>query len=122
MKNENLDMSLLLDFYGEVLTYRQREMLELYYDDDLSLSEISEQSGITRQGVRDAIKRAEKQLFEMESKLKLVERFGRIRNIIGEISQHAENIYNINRGGVCSEEINRSAIRIARLAEELSAE
>ncbi len=122
MKNENLDMSLLLDFYGEVLTYRQREMLELYYDDDLSLSEISEQSGITRQGVRDAIKRAEKQLFDIESKLKLVERFGRIKDITDEIRDHAENIYNINRGGVFSEEINRSAIKIARLTEELNAE
>ena len=122
MKNENLDMSLLLDFYGEVLTYRQREMLELYYDDDLSLSEISEQSGITRQGVRDAIKRAEKQLFDIESKLKLVQRFGKIRDITDEIRSHAETIYNINRGGVCSEEINRAAIKIARLVEELNAE
>lgn len=122
MKNENLDMSLLLDFYGEVLTYRQREMLELYYDDDLSLSEISEQSGITRQGVRDAIKRAEKQLFDIESKLKLVERFGKIRDITDEIRSHAETIYNINRGGVCSEEINRAVIKIARLVEELNQE
>ena len=53
---KDLEMGYLLDFYGEVLTQKQREMLRQYYNDDLSLSEIGENFGITRQGARDAIK------------------------------------------------------------------
>ena len=61
---KNLEISLLLDFYGEMLTQKQRSFLMYYYDEDLSLSEIAENEGITRQGVRDAVKRAEAQLIE----------------------------------------------------------
>ena len=50
---KNLEIALLFDFYGEMLTEKQRDVVELYYDDDLSLSEIAENEGITRQGVRD---------------------------------------------------------------------
>ena len=70
---KNLEISLLFDFYGDMLTEKQRDVVELYYNDDLSLSEIAENEGITRQGVRDSIKRAEAQLLEME------ERLGRLR-------------------------------------------
>ena len=62
---KNLDVVLLTDYYGEMLTDNQRKFLDYYYNDDLSLSEIAENEGITRQGVRDAIKRAEAQLFEV---------------------------------------------------------
>ena len=58
MKATPLEMSLLFDFYGETLTEKQRELFDLYYNEDLSLSEIAEHAGITRQGVRDSIKRA----------------------------------------------------------------
>ena len=58
---KNLEISLLFDFYGDMLTEKQRDVVELYYNDDLSLSEIAENEGITRQGVRDSIKRAEAQ-------------------------------------------------------------
>ena len=57
MKATPLEMSLLFDFYGETLTEKQRELFDLYYNEDLSLSEIAEHAGITRQGVRDSIKR-----------------------------------------------------------------
>ena len=57
---KNLDVVLLADFYGEMLTENQRRFIEYYYNDDLSLSEIAQNEGITRQGVRDAVKRAEK--------------------------------------------------------------
>ena len=53
---KNLEIALLFDFYGEMLTDKQRDVVELYYNDDLSLSEIAENEGITRQGVRDSIK------------------------------------------------------------------
>ena len=56
---KNLAYSVLLDFYGPVLTDKQRVILTEYYDEDLSLAEIAENLGITRQGVRDGIKRAE---------------------------------------------------------------
>ena len=76
MKATPLEMSLLFDFYGETLTEKQRELFDLYYNEDLSLSEIAEHAGITRQGVRDSIKRAEHALHEMEDKLGLVARYG----------------------------------------------
>ena len=59
MKNQTYRMTMLFDFYGEVLTERQKEFFDLYYNEDLSLAEISENYGITRQGVRDVIVRAE---------------------------------------------------------------
>lgn len=74
------EMSLLLDFYGQMLTDRQFEMLDLHFNDDLSLSEISQQLGISRQGVHDNIKRGKATLFEYEQKLKLVEKFMQQRN------------------------------------------
>lgn len=76
MIRKPLEMSLLFDFYGEMLTEKQRELFDLYYNEDLSLAEIAEIAGITRQGVRDGIKRAEHTLGEMEHKLGLVARYG----------------------------------------------
>lgn len=66
---KNLVFSILLDYYGPALTEKQREILTLYYDEDLSLAEIAETYGITRQGVRDAIKHGEATLTDLESKL-----------------------------------------------------
>ena len=80
MKSKPLEMSLLFDFYGETLTEKQRELFDLYYNEDLSLSEIAEHAGITRQGVRDAVKRAEHALQEMEDRLGLVSRYGDTEN------------------------------------------
>ena len=62
---KDLGITILLDFYGDMLTEKQRDFLGYYYNDDLSLSEIAENEGITRQGVRDSIKRAEAQLFDI---------------------------------------------------------
>ena len=59
MKNQTYRMTMLYDFYGELLTDRQKEFFDYYYNDDLSLSEIAENAGISRQGVRDVIVRAE---------------------------------------------------------------
>lgn len=122
MKSQNLDISLLLDFYGEMLTFRQREMLELYYDDDLSLAEISEHAGITRQGVRDAVKRAEAQLFELEDKIGMVKRFGRVKELIAQVRSEAAAISEENRRGCYSNDIGRAAERISLLADQLELE
>ena len=64
---------LLLDTYGAMLTDRKREILDYYYNEDYSLSEISELTGISRQGVRDSIKKSEEEIHEWEAKLKIVE-------------------------------------------------
>ena len=71
---KDLRFSLLLAFYRNLLSDNQVEMLESYYDHDLSLSEISENVGMSRQGVRDTIKRAEQQLSEYEEKLGFMKR------------------------------------------------
>ena len=62
MKNQTYRMTMLYDFYGELLTDRQREFFDLYYNEDLSLAEIAENYGISRQGVRDVIVRADQDL------------------------------------------------------------
>ena len=78
--------SLLYDFYGELLTKRQREVMELYNEENLSLGEIAEEFGISRQGVHDALHQAQKALEEYEQKLGLVERFSATRDAINSIS------------------------------------
>ena len=75
MKNQTYRMSMLYDFYGELLTPRQKEFFDLYYNEDLSLAEIAENNGITRQGVRDVIVRAENAMQEVEDKTGIVKRF-----------------------------------------------
>ena len=74
-------------FYGEVLTPKQREMLRQYYNDDLSLSEIGENFGITRQGARDAIKHGETALKELEEKVGFAARYRRVQQTLEELEQ-----------------------------------
>lgn len=75
MDNSAVMRSMLFDFYGELLTEKQREYFDLRYNDDLSLGEIAEQSGISRQGVWDIIRRAEAAMTEFEEKTGLIRRF-----------------------------------------------
>ena len=82
--------SLLYDFYGELLTERQREVLELYNEENLSLAEIAEEFGISRQGVHDALHKAQKALEEYERKLGLVERFSATSEAISKISSQID--------------------------------
>ena len=82
MREKTLEMTMLLDFYGELLTEKQRGCFELYYNDDLSLGEIAENLGITRQGVRDQLLRAENALRETEAKTGLLARFGKVRRAV----------------------------------------
>ena len=74
MTGKDLRFVLLFDIYGELLSDTQKEMFDLYYNDDLSLSEVAENTGITRQGVRDSIKRSEEILLSYEKKLGLAAR------------------------------------------------
>lgn len=117
---KNLEITVLLDFYGEILTAKQREFLDLYYNEDLSLAEIAANVGITRQGVRDAIKRAECQMIEMESRLKLVARFKEVQKGLEEIMDCATRISAENRKSGLSREINDLTVRIKSIAISLS--
>lgn len=79
---KNVEIGLLNDYYGGLLTQYQTETLRSYYDDDLSLAEIAEEQGVSRQAVMDVIKRAELKLKEYESKLGLVAKINRIQTEI----------------------------------------
>lgn len=91
---KNLDFVILLDIYGNMLTDRQRDVMELYYWEDLSLGEIAESNNITRQAVRDSIKRGEMTLAEFEEKLGLAEKIVRCREYFNTIAVYADNMKN----------------------------
>ena len=96
MKNQTFRMTMLFDFYGELLTERQKEFYELYYDEDLSLSEIAENYGISRQGVRDVIVRAEAYMTEIEDKTGLVKRFLQRTPHLERIEAAADELRKLN--------------------------
>lgn len=85
-------MSLLLDFYGELLTDRQRDCLALHYESDLSLGEIAEQMQVSRQAVHDNIHRAEQLLRTYEEKLQLVKQYRCRQQLIRDIQQALSNM------------------------------
>ncbi|AWX56964.1 MULTISPECIES: putative DNA-binding protein [Brevibacillus] len=94
MLEKTNQVNLLFDFYAPLLKGKQREYLELYYLDDLSLGEIAEMHEVSRQAVYDHIKRAEKQLFEYDQKLRLAERhekrmdvLNRMNELVSELSE-----------------------------------
>ncbi|MCI9354010.1 MAG: HTH domain-containing protein [Firmicutes bacterium] len=89
---EILQLTLLYDFYGELLTEKQKLVYEMYYQNDLSLSEIGEELSISRQAVRDQLKRAEKILQNYEKKLQLVERFLKQKMAVQQIKSIIEEI------------------------------
>ena len=92
MKNQAYRMAMLFDFYGDLLTERQREFYDLYYNEDLSLAEIAENYGITRQGVRDVIVRAEAAMSEIEEKTHIIRRFHQSQAAIAAIDQAADQL------------------------------
>ena len=86
-QTERLELrGMLYDFYGELLTPHQKKVYEDAVVNDLSLSEIADEQGISRQGVHDIIKRCDKTLADYETKLHLVEKFDRIKSKIGQIN------------------------------------
>ncbi|MBO4413656.1 MAG: DNA-binding protein [Clostridia bacterium] len=89
---KDLTVSLLLDFYGDILPDGQREAMDMFFNGDLSLSEISEITGLTRQGARERIVRGEKTVRELEEKLGLASRFSEIREITSEINEKLKTL------------------------------
>lgn len=100
MFEKNLNIGYLLDFYGDVLTERRRDALDFYYNDDMSLSEIAEEMGISRQGVRDLIKKAEDELLFYEEKLGLAKKFS-------DAQEHAKRALELCGRGEISDELKR---------------
>lgn len=83
--------SLLYDFYGELLTDKKRQVMELYHEDDMSLAEIADDMGITRAAVYDSLKSAERRLEQYEEKLGLVRKFERNSEIAGRADEIIES-------------------------------
>ena len=89
MFEKNLELGYLLDFYGELLSERKRSVMDMYYNEDLSLAEISAEIGITRQGTRDIIKKTEEELLFFEEKLGLAKKLRDASLIISELENLA---------------------------------
>ena len=119
MKNQTYRMTMLFDFYGEVLTERQKEFFDLYYNEDLSLAEIAENYGISRQGVRDVIVRAEAIMTDLEDKTGLMKRFMLMQQQVQAILDAAEKIQTVNYRQYDNPELARLANEITRSAQAL---
>lgn len=111
MQDKTYELTMLLDFYGELLTEKQRECFVLRYNDDLSLGEIAEILNISRQGVRDLLVRAEAALRQVEEKTGLVRRFSQQREIIENMALELNELKTLTEG--------RAALLTDALAKEL---
>lgn len=111
---KDMTVGYLLDFYGEILTERAFRITSQYYCDDLSLAEIAENEGISRQGVRHTIKRAEEQLRFYEEKLGLAAHFADIREKAEEIGRLAASLSDDR-----DENVRDAAEKIAGAAEKI---
>ena len=90
MFEKNLNIGYLLDFYGELLPERKHSVMDMYYNEDLSLAEIAVELGISRQGVRDIIKKSEEELFFFEDKLGLAKRLKDIETCVTALKETAQ--------------------------------
>ena len=118
---KNLEVVLLTDYYGEMLTENQRKFIDYYYNDDLSLSEIAADEGITRQGVRDAIKRGEGILTQLEGQIGFATKYRDLIDGVDQIRSLAQNIsfYNISSYST-SDEITKATNKIMQICDDLS--
>ena len=114
MFEKNMRLAYLLDFYGEVLDEHSRSVMNSYYEDDLSLSEIAEGIGISRQGVRHIIKKSEEQLDFLEQKLGLADKFFCIEETTKELDKIAKSLISSD-----SEDIRILGIQVADAAEKI---
>ena len=86
------EISMLLDFYGALLSDRQRQILDLYYEENYSLQEIADELAVSRQAVHDALKKADKSLRDYEQKLQLVQRFRSQEQVLQKARQSVEEL------------------------------
>ena len=116
MKSQAYRMAMLFDFYGDVLTPRQKEFYDLYYNE-----EIAENNGITRQGVRDVIVRAEAILTDLEDKTGLIKRFHAMRKQLQEVEAAAEDIL-VRNTRYEDPNIDASARKILNISRQMEKE
>ena len=90
-KKDKLYISIYNDYYSGILTEYQSQLISMYYDEDLSLNEIGDRLSISPQGVRDALKRAEKTLEELEAKLHLVEKSEKTKSLLEKLKLKVDN-------------------------------
>lgn len=115
---KDLTISILLDIYGSMLTDKQRNVVELYYNEDLSLAEIAEHEGITRQGVRDSIKRGESLMKSMDEKLNLLDKSFNLLESLKEITALAKKVQEENNTYNYSKEIAQRVEEIIELTQK----
>ena len=121
--SKNLEVSMLLDFYGDMLTDKQKDVIDLYYNQDLSLGEIADEVRISRQGVRDSIKRGEAYLFEVEGRLGFLRNYRNNQIAFANILALANDIADINRKQNSSVGlIEVKATEIAKIVEKLASD
>lgn len=118
MKKQTYHMSLLFDFYGEMLTDRQKEFYDLYYNEDLSLAEIGENYSMSRQGVRDAIVRAENYLNELEEKTGIVARFESQMKELSQLEELTQEARKANADATVEDYLRRIQQLIAHMKQE----
>ena len=116
----NVEITLLYDIYGKLLTDKQAEAVELYYNEDLSLAEIAANTGISRQGVRDNIKRAEAVLYDTEEKLGIAERFLKIKKKTAEIDGIISDIEESSDYKMLSDNLKRKVNNILLIIEVIA--
>ncbi len=117
---KNVEISLLLSFYKNMLTERQADTVELYYNEDLSLAEVGAELGISRQGVRDNLKRAEAILYDVESKLGLAKRFLEIKSGLGEIDDIIAEIEKSSDASLIPNSIKHQINRILTIIAKIN--
>ncbi len=110
---KNVEISVLCQLYGKLLTEKQYEVLTDYYNNDLSLSEIAENNNITRQAVRDIIKKGENKLYELEAKISLMKKAFEQEKIINQIEKELDEIKKLTDSN------NEVANRINNIKKEL---
>lgn len=96
MLNKITEISMLYDFYGQLLPERQKEFLHLYHEENFSLSEIASEFQISRQGVHDGVKKAEKTLYDLEEKLGLVKKFANTDAVLRKIDREIDELIEEN--------------------------
>ena len=115
---KDLRISFLLDFYGDMLTDTQREVVDAYYNEDLSLAEIAQDRDITRQGVRDVIVRAEAILTDLEDKTGLIKRFHTMTGQLKQVREDAQRLTELS-AKYDDAELESLALRIRDTADVL---
>ena len=116
---KDLNKIYLIDTYSSMLTETQREMMELYYYEDLSLGEIAENAGISRQGVRDSIKRGETAIDELEEKLGFAKKYRDLHKLTERIRQDIKEITLYNDKFSAIEQIDSAANDILAVLDNI---